>query len=301
MLEIKASFMEVQGLNIHFIEAGKGPTLVLLHGWPEFCQVWRRVLPKLAESFRVIAPDLRGFGKTRLLPGTTAAKVTPELLANDLVALLQELNEPRVGVVSHDVGANVAQVLARARPEMVAGLFFFNCPYPGIGQRWAQAGHLRETWYQYFHQLPWTAQWVGRDRVNCKTYISHFLRHWSGDPLAFSEDDLEEWTDNFMQTGVLQGGFDWYAGVDEMRSDLILHGPPSLPKIKAPARFLWGAKDPIIKIEWADRLEDYFSEVRFSPVPDAGHFVQWEKPTLAGAEIVGFFFAIGFAAGQSLG
>ena len=291
---IESAHAQVNGLRIHYLQAGQGNTLVLLHGWPEFCQIWRRNLASLARSFRVIAPDLRGFGQTRLLAGTPPAKVTPEVLADDLRGLVGHLAAERGGIVSHDVGANVAQVFARENSEMVAGLFFFDCPYPGIGRRWAEADLLPETWYQYFNQLPWAAELIGHDRQTCRIFLRHFLRHWAGSPEAFSENDLAEWVDNFQQPGVLQGGFDWYAGMDAARRELIRHGPPVLPKIKAPARFLWGAKDPIIRIEWADRLEDYFADVRFSPVPDAGHFVPWERPDLANREMIGFFSSVVF-------
>jgi len=294
MNKIESAYAQVNGLRIHYLQAGQGNTLVLLHGWPEFCQIWRRNIPHLAESFKVIAPDLRGFGQTRLLKGIPPAKVTPEVLADDLRGLVDQLAVDRVGIVSHDVGANVAQVFARRHPEMVAGLFFFDCPYPGVGRRWAEADHLPETWYQYFNQLPWAAELIGHDRQTCRIFLRHFLRHWAGDPQAFSEKDLAEWVDNFQQPGGLQGGFDWYAGVDEARRELIRHGPPVLPKIKAPARFLWGAQDPIIRIEWADRLGDYFADVSFSPVPDAGHFVPWERPDLANQEMIGFFSSLVF-------
>ena len=82
-------------------------------------------------------------------------------------------------LVSHDVGAYVAQAFARAHPNRLIGLFFFDCPYAGIGRRWAEPDHLKEIWYQTFNQQPWAAELVGSSRQACEVYFRHFLRHWA--------------------------------------------------------------------------------------------------------------------------
>ena len=149
------------GIVLHCAATGRGRPLVLLHGWPEFWLTWAPCMRRLADRFRLLAPDLRGFGDSEKPTPGPARDVGPEAHAADLIALLDRLEIGRVGIVAHDVGAVVAQVLARQHPERIAGLFFFNCPYPGIGRRWAEAGHLIEIWYQSFHQMPWAAALVG--------------------------------------------------------------------------------------------------------------------------------------------
>jgi pimeloyl-ACP methyl ester carboxylesterase len=145
-------------------------------------------------------------------------------------------------------GSYIAQAFARKYPSTLRGLFFFNCVYPGIGKRWLEPESVRELWYQAFNRQPWAASLVGRDRVTCGIYVRHFLDRWAHEPGVFDED-LEAWIDNFMQPGNLQGGFDWYIGIDEARMAIVREGPPELPKIGVPARFLWGAEDPLIKVE----------------------------------------------------
>ncbi len=284
-------YLDANGIRIHYLRHGEGLPLVLLHGWPEFWLTWRKNIPPLAESFDVVAPDLRGFGDTE----KTALPNPPSDLLKDYVedlrGLADALGFERFGVVSHDVGAYVAQAFARSYPERLLGLFFFNCPYPGIGERWAEAGHVNEIWYQSFNQQPWAASLVGENRKTCETYIRHFLDHWSHEPGLFV-GDLDLWVENFMKPGNLQGGFNWYISTNEGRIKQIRHGAPELPKIETSTRVLWGVSDSVLKVEWADRLGDYFADLDFSPAEGAGHFVHYEKPELANEEISSFFGAL---------
>jgi pimeloyl-ACP methyl ester carboxylesterase len=280
--------VRVNGIAVHGARTGRGAPLLLLHGWPEFWLTWARCMRRLADRFDLLAPDLRGFGATGKPTRDPSRDACPEVHAADMLALLDELGIAQIGVVAHDVGAFVAQALARQHPERIAGLFFFNCPYPGIGRRWAEAGHLIEIWYQSFHQMAWAAELVGSSRAACRTYIGHFLCHWAHDPHAF-DDDLEAWVDNFMRPGNLQGGFDWYLSVAAARAAVIREQAPPLPRIELPTRIMWGRHDPILKAAWVDRLPEYFREPEVTIAEDAGHFVHYETPGAASAAIAAFF------------
>lgn len=284
-------YLDANSLRIHYVRHGEGLPLVLLHGWPEFWLTWRKNIPPLAEGFDVVAPDLRGFGDSDkpALPDPPGDLLKDYV--EDLRGLADALGFERFGIVSHDVGAYVAQAFARGYPERLSGLFFFNCPYPGIGERWAEADHVNEIWYQSFNQQPWAASLVGENHKTCETYIRHFLDHWSYKPGLF-DDDLDLWVENFMKPGNLQGGFNWYTSTNEGRIKQIRHGAPELPKVETPTRVLWGESDSVLKVEWADRLGDYFANVDFSPAQGAGHFVHYERPELANEEISGFFGAL---------
>jgi pimeloyl-ACP methyl ester carboxylesterase len=257
-------YLDANGINIHYVRHGEGLPLMLLHGWPEFWLTWRKNILPLAESFDVVASDLRGFGDSDkpALPDPPSALLKEYV--EDLRGFADALGFERFGIVSHDVGAYVAQAFARSYMERLSGLFFFNCPYPGIGERWAEADHVNEIWYQSFNQQPWAASLVGENRKTCETYIRHFLDHWSHEP-GFFDDDLDLWMENFMKPGNLQGGFNWYISTNEGRIKQIRHGPAELPKIETPTRVLWGVSDSVLKVEWADRLGDYFENLDFSP------------------------------------
>lgn len=281
-------YSESNGIRIHYVRHGAGLPLVLLHGWPEFWYAYRKNILPLAEHFDVIVPDLRGFGDTEK-PGLPdpPSRLLDEMV-EDLKGFVDALGMERFGLVSHDVGSFVAQAFARKYPEKLRGLFFFNCVYPGIGKRWLEPESAKEIWYQSFNQQPWAAELVGRDRETCRTYFRHFLDHWPHRPGLF-DGDLEAWVDNFMKPGNLQGGFNWYIGIDGARMEVMRNGPPDLPSIETPAHFFWGEEDPLIRIEWSDRLSDYFTDCSFAAASGAGHFVHYETPGAANREISRFF------------
>jgi pimeloyl-ACP methyl ester carboxylesterase len=287
---IQHGTLEANGARLHYARTGGGPPLMLLHGWPEFWLVWEPVMARLAGRFDLIVPDLRGFGDSPKSDEGPSDRAGPDVHARDLLALLDHLGLDRIGIVSHDVSAVVVQALAHTHPERLARLFFFDCPYPGIGPRWAEPGHLAEIWYQYFQLQPWAAALVGSSRETCRLYFGNLLRHWAaGNPAAFDTEVIEAWVDNFLKPGNLQGGFDWYVSRNAARLASMRGEVPSLPPIAVPACVRWGALDPVLKVEWADRLGEYFVDLDFRPLEGLGHFPHREDPDRAAAEIAACF------------
>ena len=282
------------GIRLHYLRSGtctggsSGLPLLLLHGWPEWSHAWRPVMTRLASHFDMVAPDFRGFGRSQKTSPEPAEDATPAILAADIVALADRLGLARFGIVSHDMGSMVAQTIARQHPDRVAGLYFFNCVYAGIGARFALPSHLGEIWYQQFHQKPWAAALVGSSRKACRIYLQAFLSHWSHRKDAF-EGEIETWVDNFMRPGNLQGGFNWYRSVHAARMAMIEGRAEPMPPIAIRARVLWGAHDPVLKASWSDRLHEHFSDLQLDFAPDAGHFVHIECPDLAAQDIAKFF------------
>jgi pimeloyl-ACP methyl ester carboxylesterase len=289
----RSDFVRVNGINMHYLRAGRGPSLLLLHGWPEFCATWIPVMQHLAATgFDVIAPDLRGFGDSDKPDAAPSNGVDETVHAIDVIQLLDALQVRTCGIVAHDVGAVVAQNIAQSSPRLLSGLFFFDCPYPGIGARWAEPIQMKELWHLSFHQMPWAAALVGADRQSCKLYIGHFLSHWSGRKGAFDEV-LELWVENFLKPGNLQGGFNWYLSRSGARAAIMDGGISSPSPIAIPTCVRWGAMDPALPIRWADKLGEYFSDLDFAAFERAGHFPHWEYPEQAAREISKFFKARG--------
>lgn len=290
---IRHETIRANGIALHVARAGQArgdrPPLLLLHGWPEFWRSWDPVMARLADRFALIAPDLRGFGDSEKPDPGPSDRAGAEVHAADMLALLQALGIPRAGVVSHDVGAFAAQVMARRDPGRVAALFFFDCPYPGIGPRWSAPDHLKEIWYQNFQQKDFAAALVGSSREACRLYLGHFLRHWSGGNPAAFDDVLEDWVDNFLKPGNLQGGFNWYISQNAARLAIMRGEAPVPPAITQPTCIRWGDRDPVLRSEWMDRLAEFFTDLDATPFEGLGHFPHREDPDRAAAEIAGFF------------
>jgi pimeloyl-ACP methyl ester carboxylesterase len=276
--------IEASGAAFHVARTGTGRPLLLLHGWPEFWLTWEAVMTRLADRFLLIAPDLRGFGDSDKPHGTFG----PPEHAADMLALLDALGIGQVGVVGHDVGGAVMQPLARRAPDRLAGLFFFDFVHPGIGARMAVPDRLNEIWYQSFHQMAMAPALVGATRETCRTYIGHFLRHWSHRKDAF-DDLLDAFTDNFLKPGNLAGGFAHYQDSHAGRVAMLKCEAPVLPPIATPTCIRWAQYDPLFPYEWTDRLGETFAEFDLARFPDVGHFPHREDPDRAASEIADFF------------
>jgi pimeloyl-ACP methyl ester carboxylesterase len=248
-------------------------------------------MARLAGRYRLAAPDLRGFGDSDKPAGPWG----PEDHAGDLLALLDTLGIERVGVVGHDVGGAVMQVLARRAPERLAGLFFFDFFYPGMGARRGAPDRLNEIWYQSFHQMAMAPAVVGASRDSCRAYVGHFLRHWAHREDAF-DVVLEAFVDNFLKPGNLEGGFAHYKASHAGRIAMIKGEAPKLPPIAVPACVRWAEHDPLFPFAWTDRLGETFADLDLAMFPGVGHFPHREDPERAAAEIAGFFDRIGWRA-----
>jgi pimeloyl-ACP methyl ester carboxylesterase len=280
--------LRANGARFHVARCGQGPALLLLHGWPEFWLTWEPVMRRLADRFTLIAPDLRGFGASDKPDGPFGAAEH----AADLVALLDALGIARAGVVGHDVGGAVMQALARLAPGRITGLFFFDFVYPGIGARMGMPDRLNEIWYQSFHQMQMAPALVGASREACRAYFGHFLRHWSHRKNAF-DAVLEDFVDNFLAPGNLEGGFAYYRAAHAGRIAMMQGLAPPLPPIPLPTCVRWAEHDPIFPYAWTDRLHETFTQLDLAMFEGVGHFPHREDPDRAAVEIARFFTRLG--------
>ncbi|MFQ3451742.1 alpha/beta hydrolase [Bradyrhizobium sp. UFLA01-814] len=276
--------IRANGAAFHVARTGTGRPLLLLHGWPEFWLTWKPVMARLTGRYALIAPDLRGFGDSDKPHGAYG----PDQHTDDMLALLDALGVDKAGVIGHDVGGAVMQPLARKAPDRIAGLFFFDFVYPGIGPRMAVPDRLNHIWYQSFHQMEMAPALVGASRESCRTYIGHFLHNWSHRKAAF-DDVIEDFADNFFKPGNLAGGFAHYRASHAARVKMMQGEAPALPPIAVPTCIRWAEHDPLFPYAWTDRLGETFSNLDLEMFPDVGHFPHREDPDRAAAEIAGFF------------
>jgi pimeloyl-ACP methyl ester carboxylesterase len=286
---MRHTVLKANDASFHVVEHGGGAPLLLLHGWPEFWLTWEPVMARLACRYRLIAPDLRGFGDSDKPSGPFG----PEDHAADMFALLDALGIERVGLIGHDVGGAAMQPLARKAPERVAGLFFFDFVYPGIGSRMGAPDRLSEIWYQSFNQMEMAPALVGASDETCLIYISYFLRHWAYRKDAFN-DVLADFAANFMKPGNLVGGFAHYRASHAGRIAMMKGEAPALPPIARPTCVRWAEHDPLLPYAWTDRLGETFADLDLAPFPEVGHFPHREDPDRAATEIHAFFERLGW-------
>jgi pimeloyl-ACP methyl ester carboxylesterase len=282
--------VRANGAALHVARIGAGRPLLLLHGWPEFWLTWEPVMTRLADRFMLIAPDLRGFGDSDKPEGLFG----PDQQAADMLALMDALDLPQAGIIGHDVGGALMQPLARRAPERIAGLFFFDFVYPGIGPRMAAPDRLNHIWYQSFHQMEMAPELVGASRENCRLYIGHFLKAWAHRKAAF-DDVLDDFVDNFSRDGNLAGGFAHYRASHAGRVAMMKGEVPPLLPIDLPTCVRWAEHDPLFPFAWTDRLNETFGDLDLAMFPGVGHFPHREDPDRAAAEIAASFQRIGWS------
>src|SRR5947208_9098506 len=152
----------INGVRLHCVVEGEGPLVLLLHGFPETSRAWRKQIPALAERFRVVAPDLRGYGTSDKPKGIAAYRTS--VLADDIVGLIHAFDAQRAHVVGHDWGGAVAWATAIEHPEAVDRLVVLNCPHPVVMARALRSNlaQVRKSWYMFAFQLPWLPEWALR-------------------------------------------------------------------------------------------------------------------------------------------
>ena len=281
--------VRANGAAFYVARTGQGRPLLLLHGWPEFWLSWEPVMTRLASRYTLYAPDLRGFGDSDKPKGAFG----PDQQAADMVALMDALGIAQAGIAGHDVGGALMQPLARNAPSRIAGLFFFDFVYPGIGPRMAEPDRLNNIWYQSFHQMEMAPALVGATRESCRIYIAHFLKAWSHRKDAF-DDVIDAFADNFFKSGNLAGGFAHYRAAHAGRVKMMKGEAPKLPPIAVPTCVRWAEHDPLFPYAWTDRLGETFSNLDLAMFSGVGHFPHREDPDRAANEIAGFFARIGW-------
>ena len=271
----------VNGINLHWVEAGEGPLVVLLHGFPEFWFSWRNQIPALAEAgYRVVAPDLRGYNESDKPRGYDAYLGRP--LAADVSGLIAACGETRATVVGHDWGGAVAWMTAMRHPEMVERLVILNAPHPAVMARELRSpGQLLRSSYMVFFQSPV----IPERMLSARGFagLKWALRSGSQRAGAFTDADLERYVEAFSRPGALTGALAYYRAMGRrmtgtLRQSGAVPPPGGGRSVTAPTLIIWGRNDPILGPRLADPGGDVLPDRRVVFVEDASHFVQADAP-----------------------
>lgn len=274
---------EVNGVRLHWVEAGAGPVVLLLHGFPDFWLSWRRQIPALAEAgFRAVAPDLRGYNLSAKPRGVAAYHV--EELAKDVAALASHLGAPRVSVVGHDWGGAVAWNLPRYYPDLVERLVVLNSPHPAAFRReLGTLSQLRRSWYVFFFQLPWLPEALLR--ASRAGFVKRVLRDDPVRPDAFTREEIERFREAILLPGALTSALNYYRAVFRPRTARL--GFRSR-RVGCPTLVVWGERDRYLGPGLLEGLDRWVTDLTVERIPEASHWVHADAPEQVNRLLVAF-------------
>jgi len=303
----------VNGIEMFLLEQGEGPLVLLCHGWPELSYSWRHQIPALAAAgFHVVAPDMRGFGRTTAPADIEAYSIFHT--TGDMVALVAALGDRQAFIIGHDWGAPVAWHAAMFRPDVFTKVAGLSVPpfTRGVSRplETLRANGITNFYWQYF-QPPSVAEaeferdvastmrtiLVGRGNSDpsAHQFVAQgkgFLGDGSGDrplPGWLTEADLDYVTKVYTQSG-FRGGLNWYRNIDR---NWELTAAFQDAKINQPSLFLAGSRDGVVtgligarQIAELDRM---LPNLKAKIILDgAGHWVQQERPDEVNAALIDF-------------
>ena len=282
-VELAHRYADLGDVRLHYVEAGEGPLVLLLHGFPQFWYQWRHQIPALVEAgFRVVAPDMRGYNLSDKPPGVRAYRV--ELLARDVERLILACGERTAVVVGHDWGAIAAWIAAMRHPERVGKLAILNVPHPvrSLDGLLSPMQLLRSS-YVFFFQIPRLPEEV--IRAGDFALLRSVFRSDPVRPGALTAEDIERYIEAIARPGVLTASLNYY------RALLRYPGQTRalLRRVEAPVLVIWGEKDRFLSRRLAEPPRLWVPNLlRVERLPDASHWVAEDSPREVNTLLIDF-------------
>jgi pimeloyl-ACP methyl ester carboxylesterase len=283
---------QVNGVRLHYVEAGSGPLVVLLHGFPEFWYAWRHQIPALAEAgFRVLAPDLRGYNLSDKPTGVPAYRL--EALLGDVIGLIHHAGAEQAALVGHDWGGVLAWYLAMHHPDRVEKLVILNAPHPAAYRREMRRWIQRlKSWYVFFFQIPGLPEQVLEagdfdviDRMLCRQPVH---------PEAFTAEDRRLYKQALARPGALTAALNYYRAL----RDPSHRTPNDNAPIQVPTLLLWGERDSYLSPRLTEGLDAWVPNLRVARFPDVSHWVQNDVPERVNRLLIDFVRGIAARGGR---
>jgi pimeloyl-ACP methyl ester carboxylesterase len=282
-VEVAHRYADLGDVRLHYVEAGEGPLVLLLHGFPQFWYQWRHQIRALVEAgFRVVAPDMRGYNLSDKPLGVRAYRL--ELLARDVERLILACGERTAVVVGHDWGAIAAWIAAMRHPGRVERLAILNVPHLArfLDGLLSPMQLLRSS-YVFFFQIPRLPEEV--IRAGDFALLRSVFRSDPVQPEALTAEDIERYIDAIAQPGALTASLNYYRALlrnpREMRA--------LLQRVEAPVLVIWGEKDRFLSRRLAEPPRLWVPNlIRVKRLPDASHWVAEDCPLEVNTLLLGF-------------
>jgi epoxide hydrolase 4 len=281
-VELRKGYADVGDVRLHYVEAGDGPLIVLLHGFPEFWFGWRRqIKPLAAAGFRVVAPDTRGYNLSSKPEGFKEYGV--DLLAADIRGLIGELGAESALLVGHDWGGSIAWTVAMNHPEVVDRLAILNAAHPRrLSEGLRHPSQLRKSWYFFFFATPGLPEEV----VQARDW--HFFRHFLHDANpAYTQAEMDRYIEAWSQPGAAAAMINYYrASVRQNQKE----AAAKLRPLSAPTLVIWGERDSYLGPDLAEPARDDVPNLdRVERLPDASHWVHHDEAERVTELLIDFF------------
>jgi pimeloyl-ACP methyl ester carboxylesterase len=217
-LTIQSRVAKLDGVRLHYLAAGNGEPVILLHGYAQNSHMWRPLIAELAKTNTVLAPDLRGFGQSSK-PANGYDKppngYDKKSMAQDIHALAGSLGLKRVRICGHDIGLMVAYAYAAQYPAEVDRVVLMDAFLPGVGN-WENVWLLHDKWHFNFYGETPLKLVAGRERI----YFEHFWNDFAANPKkSVSERDRRFYAKSYGQPGAMRAGFEVFRAFEQDGKD----------------------------------------------------------------------------------
>jgi pimeloyl-ACP methyl ester carboxylesterase len=275
-------YVDVPGARLHVAEAGEGPPVVLLHGWPQHWWIWRKLIPGLAEERRVICPDLRGFGWSEAPAGPYELSG----FAADTLALLDALELDRVELIGHDWGGYSGFLLCLEAPERVRHFLALGVVHPWFEPPSPSPQTLKRIAYQLVLATPALGPGVLRHNP---AFVRTVLTRGSHPETAWSAAELDCFAESFRPPDHARASSRLYRTFLTKEVPRLRKGHYRSQRLSVPTRLLVGEADPVVRIDAMGAFEAHAEEMSVTEVEGAGHFIAEERPDVVLEHARGLF------------
>jgi pimeloyl-ACP methyl ester carboxylesterase len=276
--EFRAKDIATNGTTIHVRSGGRGPAVVLLHGYGETGDMWASMAAELASDHTVVVPDLRGMGLSAKPTGGFDKKTQ----AGDVAGVLDALRIDSADLVTHDIGNMVGYAFAAQYPKRVTRFILIDAPVPGVGP-WEEILKNPLLWHFRFGGPDMERLVAGRERI----YLDRFWNEFSATPSRFSEAARTHYAKLYAMPGAMHSGFMQFAAFDQDAKDnqaFLAKGKLAMPVLAIGGEKSFGKT-------MADIMRFAAANVREGVIPDSGHWIMEENPTATIAMVRSFLDA----------